>query len=121
MIARRVPKVLPNSEVKFGGHDRGVAQGQLNLFQRRMALVSEMGIRATRVMGRDENSSLIGVRLQDIEDGLLGQPVRANPAPFVEAPKYATSPQAYCIGPPPDRGVHPVGNRNSANAAVFAD
>jgi hypothetical protein len=26
MIARRVPKVLPNAQVKFGGYDRGVAQ-----------------------------------------------------------------------------------------------
>src|ERR1035437_1340585 len=86
-----------------------------------MAFVSEMGVGATRVMGRYENPSLIRVRLQDVEDGLRGQALRTNPSPFVERPKHAASPQAYCIGPPPDRDIHPVGNRNGADTAVFAN
>ena len=116
---RERPEGPAEPQIEFGRHDARVAQSDLDLLQGRMALVSEMGVGTPHIMGRYGNSGPVGVHLQNVENGLLGESVTADPAPFVEAPKYAARPQAYRVGPPPNGGVNPVRNRNSPDAAVF--
>ena len=86
-----------------------------------MAFVGELGVGAPHVMRRYGDSGRGRVRLQNGEYGLRGQALRANPPSFVERPKHAAGAQADRIGPAPDRGVHPVRNRDGPDAAVFAN
>jgi hypothetical protein len=43
VIAGGVGEILLDAEVPFGGLDGGMTEGQLNLFERGVALVGELG------------------------------------------------------------------------------
>ena len=53
VIAGRVGQVLPHTEIPFGGLDRLVAKGQLDLPDRNLSLVDELRKGATDVVGRE--------------------------------------------------------------------
>ncbi len=46
-------EVLAHAQIAFGRLNRGVAQGQLDLLERRLALVSELGEGAPQVVRGD--------------------------------------------------------------------
>ena len=52
VIAWRVLDILLDTQVPFGGQDRSVTQGKLNLFDSRLALVRQLGVGAPEIVGR---------------------------------------------------------------------
>ncbi len=51
MVARRIGQVLLHAQVPFGGLDAGMAEGKLDLFQRRPPLVGQLGVGPSQIVG----------------------------------------------------------------------
>ena len=66
-----------------------MSEGQLNLFERRVAFVGELGVGAAQIMGREPiHAQSCGIRLHGIEDR-LGRHLRdADAAAFVDGPEH---------------------------------
>ena len=51
-VTRRVYQILGHSQVAFGGLDTGMAQAELDLFQRSMSSVRQLGESSSQIVRR---------------------------------------------------------------------
>ena len=65
MIARGVGEVLFDAEVAFGGLNRSMSQRNLDLLERRMPLVRELGKGTPEIVRRDRDSDPRPILLHD--------------------------------------------------------
>jgi hypothetical protein len=93
MIAGSIIQVLPDSEIDFGGGHRRMAQSQLNLFQRSMAFMSQLGEGPAQIVGCCGKPDLLRITSDNPIDVLWCQRRPRNPARPIERTENAPAVQ----------------------------
>jgi hypothetical protein len=70
VVARGIVQVELKSQIQMGRDQRGMAEANLDLFQRGPALVRQFGMRPAKVVRRQIEPANGGVRFYDVEDTL---------------------------------------------------
>ena len=92
-------EVLTQAQVALGGLDRGVAERDLDLLERRAALVGELGEGAPQVVRRDPDADPVTVSGDGLEDRLRPERARADAATLRDAAQHGSGVDAGGRGP----------------------
>ena len=90
-------QVLPQPQVSLGGLDRGVPQRNLDLLERRAALVGELGEGSAQIMRRDPDADPVTVNGDGLEDRL--RPERTGPTRPAFETRRSTDPESMPAAP----------------------
>ena len=94
MIAGGVGEVLFETNIFFGGLNRGVAQGDLDLFEGGVAPVGEFGEGAAEVVGRDGRTEPAAAAVDHVVDGLGAHSLPGDVVALVHRPKQRSTGEA---------------------------
>src|SRR5450432_2330741 len=121
MIARCVVQVLADSQVKFRGGHRSMAQRELYLLQGGVPLACKAGKGTPEIVGCDIEAALVAVVLHDVVNALRRQSPCGDPASFVDGPEYVSVVEVSGLCPAIDGCLYPARNGDRTDATVFAD
>src|SRR5262249_32762564 len=119
MIARRVGQVLFESQVPLCRLDGSMAEGHLDLFELRSALVSEPGVGAAEIV-RCKTSQFEPKRIfpHNKPDAFRAQRFMGKPSPSVQRPEHPSRADSRSCAPFVDSEFRPGRHWNGADAAV---
>jgi hypothetical protein len=87
MVARGVRQILADAEIPLGRHNGGVAECELDLLERRVAVIGKIGERAAEIVRGDIHVEIDAVSPHNAEDRLRRDPFGQHTINFVDSPE----------------------------------
>ncbi len=112
-------EILPHAQIPFRRHDRGMPERQLDLLERGVTFVGQLGEGAPQIMRAARNADVTAILDHKLKNGLGAQTVVGNAATFVDGSSDTSGGDTGSARPRIDGHFRPTGHGDGTDAAVL--